>query len=211
LGSSRRKAQGHSGLAHSALLVHNSDDRHDPTLRGKVPKTGDTGTRKTFESGITKVSTVLRGCMTITAGQTVPEFSLPDQDGTTVTSTQLRGGWAVVYFYPKDDTPGCTAESCSFRDNFEAFTDAGAKVIGISSDSVESHKAFAQKHNLPFTLLADTNGAVRKQFGVTKTLGLLPGRVTYVIDPEGVVQKVFSSQFKPKKHIDEALATIAGS
>lgn len=149
--------------------------------------------------------------MTITAGQTVPEFSLPDQDGATVTSSQLRGAWSVVYFYPKDDTPGCTAESCSFRDNFEAFTDAGAKVIGISSDSVESHKAFAQKHRLPFTLLADTDGAVRKQFGVTKTLGLLPGRVTYVIDPDGVVRKVFSSQFKPKKHIDEALATITGS
>ena len=149
--------------------------------------------------------------MTITAGQTVPEFSLPDQDGATVSSSQLRGAWSVVYFYPKDDTPGCTAESCSFRDNFEAFTDAGAKVIGISSDSVESHKAFAQKHRLPFTLLADTDGAVRKQFGVTKTLGLLPGRVTYVIDPDGVVRKVFSSQFKPKKHIDEALATITGS
>ena len=96
-------------------------------------------------------------------------------------------------------------------DNFEAFTDAGAKVIGISSDSVESHKAFAQKHNLPFTLLADTDSAVRKQFGVSKTLGLLPGRVTYVIDPDGIVRKVFSSQFKPKKHIDEALAVITKS
>ena len=147
--------------------------------------------------------------MTVTEGQPVPEFSLPDQDGATVSSSQLRGGWSVVYFYPKDDTPGCTAESCSFRDNFEAFTDAGARVIGISSDSVESHKAFANKHALPFTLLADTNGEVRKQFGVGKTLGLLPGRVTYVIDPEGIVRKVFSSQFKPKKHIEEALAVIA--
>jgi peroxiredoxin Q/BCP len=173
--------------------------------------TGDTGAKKAGCDGITTVESVLRGCMTITEGQTVPEFSLSDQDGTTVTSAQLRGGWAVVYFYPKDDTPGCTAESCSFRDNFEAFTDAGAKVIGISSDSVESHKAFAQKHNLPFTLLADTDSAVRKQFGVSKTLGLLPGRVTYVIDPDGIVRKVFSSQFKPKKHIDEALAVISKS
>ncbi len=147
--------------------------------------------------------------MTVTEGQPVPEFSLLDQDGASVTSTQFRGRWTVVYFYPKDDTPGCTAESCSFRDNFEAFTDAGATVVGISSDSVESHKAFAQKHRLPFTLLADVDGEVRKQFGVGKTLGLLPGRVTYVIDPDGIVRKVFSSQFKPKKHIDEALAVIS--
>ena len=154
---------------------------------------------------------VIRECMTIIEGQPVPEFSLPDQDGTTITSAQLRGSWAVIYFYPKDDTPGCTAESCSFRDNFEAFTDAGAKVIGVSSDSVESHKAFAQKHNLPFTLLADTKSEVRKQFGVSKTLGLLPGRVTYVVDPNGIVRKVFSSQFKPKKHIDEALAVIGST
>jgi len=149
--------------------------------------------------------------MTIAEGHQLPAFSLPDQDGTTVASDQLRGNWTVIYFYPKDDTPGCTAESCSFRDNFEAFTDIGAKVIGISSDSVESHKAFAQKHNLPFTLLADTDGAVRKQFGVGKTLGILPGRVTYVVDPDGIVRKVFSSQFKPKKHIDEALAVIGKS
>ena len=211
LGSSRSEAQGHSGLTHSALLVHHSDDRHEPTLRGRIRPSGDTERGNASLVGITGIAAVLSGDMTITAGQTVPEFSLPDQDGTTVTSAQLRGGWAVVYFYPKDDTPGCTAESCSFRDNFEAFSDVGAKVIGISSDSVESHKAFAQKHNLPFTLLADTDGTVRKQFGVGRTLGLLPGRVTYVIDPEGIVQKVFSSQFKPKKHIDEALTTITGS
>jgi len=144
-------------------------------------------------------------------GTTAPDFTLPDQDGNDLTLSKLRGKWVVVYFYPKDDTPGCTAESCSFRDNFQSFTDAGATVIGISSDSVESHKAFRQKHNLPFTLLADTKGEVRKEFGVGKTLGLLPGRVTYVIDPEGVVRKEFSSQFKPKKHIDEALTVILAS
>jgi peroxiredoxin len=104
----------------------------------------------------------------------------------------------VVYFYPADDTPGCTAESCSFRDSHEDFVDAGAVVIGISGDSVESHKRFADKHNLPFTLLADADGAARGSWGVGKTLGLLPGRVTYVIDPEGVVRKVFSSQFRPR-------------
>jgi peroxiredoxin Q/BCP len=150
--------------------------------------------------------------MSATVGQPAPEFTLPDQDGGSVSLSSLKGGWVVVYFYPKDDTPGCTAESCSFRDSFEEFTDAGAKVVGISSDSVDSHKAFATKHNLPFTLLADTDGNVRKAFGVGKTLGLIPGRVTYVIDPEGVVRHKFSSQFKPKSHIDEALDVIkAGS
>jgi thioredoxin-dependent peroxiredoxin len=150
--------------------------------------------------------------MSATVGQPAPEFTLPDQNGGSVSLSSLKGGWVVVYFYPKDDTPGCTAESCSFRDSFEEFTDAGAKVVGISSDSVESHKAFATKHNLPFTLLADTDGSVRKAFGVGKTLGLIPGRVTYVIDPEGVVRHKFSSQFKPKSHIDEALDVIkAGS
>lgn len=150
--------------------------------------------------------------MSATVGQPAPEFTLTDQDGASVSLASLNGGWVVVYFYPKDDTPGCTAESCSFRDNFEDFTDAGAKVIGISSDSVESHKAFATKHSLPFTLLADTDGGVRKAWGVGKTLGLLPGRVTYVIDPEGVVRHKFSSQFKPKSHIEEALGVIrAGS
>ncbi len=146
--------------------------------------------------------------MTATAGEPAPDFTLPDQNGDSVTLSSFRGGWVVVYFYPQDDTPGCTAESCSFRDNFEDFTDAGATVIGVSSDSVESHKAFADKHRLPFTLLADEGGAVRKRYGVSKTLGLLPGRVTYVIDPEGVVRRRFSSQFKPKKHIGEALAVI---
>ncbi len=148
------------------------------------------------------------GTMTATVGQPAPDFTLPDQDGTNLSLDDLRGGWSVVYFYPADDTPGCTAEACSFRDSHEAFTDAGARVIGISGDSIEKHKAFAAKHSLPFTLLADTEGTVRDDWGVGKTLGLLPGRVTYVIDPEGVVRHKFSSQFKPKKHIDEALAVI---
>lgn len=147
--------------------------------------------------------------MTVTENSTAPAFTLSDQDGNEVSLVSLRGQWVVVYFYPKDDTPGCTAESCAFRDAHEAFTDAGVRVLGISSDDVASHRAFADKHRLPFTLLADTDGAVRRSFGVKRTLGLLPGRVTYVIDPDGIVRKVFSSQFKPKKHIDEALATIA--
>jgi peroxiredoxin Q/BCP len=146
--------------------------------------------------------------MTATVGHPAPDFELPDQDGRPVRLSELKGSWLVVYFYPADDTPGCTAESCSFRDSHEDFTDAGARVLGISADSPESHKAFAAKHRLPFTLLADEGGEVRKAWGVGKTVGILPGRVTYVIDPHGVVRHRFSSQFKPKKHIDEALGAI---
>jgi len=151
---------------------------------------------------------VLTKHMNATVGQPAPDFTLPDQDGNTVSLRDLHGGWSVVYFYPADDTPGCTAEACSFRDSFEEFTDAGARVIGVSSDSVEKHKAFATKYKLPFTLLADTEGTARQAWGVGKTMGLLPGRVTYVLDPEGVVRHKFSSQFKPKKHIGEALDVI---
>jgi thioredoxin-dependent peroxiredoxin len=146
----------------------------------------------------------------IREGDPAPDFTLPDQDGQSVTLSGLRGSWVVLYFYPADDTPGCTAESCSFRDSHEDFVDAGARVVGISGQGIDSHKKFADKHSLPFTLVADEGDKVRKQYGVTKTLGLLPGRVTYVIDPEGLVRNVFSSQFRPTKHIGEALATIRG-
>jgi thioredoxin-dependent peroxiredoxin len=147
----------------------------------------------------------------VTQGTVAPDFTLPDADGRDVQLSSLRGQWVVVYFYPKDDTPGCTAESCAFRDSHEDFVDVGATVIGISSDSVESHKAFAAKHNLPFTLLADTDGAVRKAWGVPKTLGLLAGRVTYVLDPSGTVRKVFNSQFRATAHIAEALDAITAA
>jgi peroxiredoxin Q/BCP len=146
--------------------------------------------------------------MSASVGQPAPEFRLPDQDGHEVALSSLRGRWAVVYFYPKDDTPGCTKEACSFRDSFEDFTDAGAVVVGISSDSVASHRAFVDKHGLPFTLLADEDGSVRRQWGVGRTLGLIPGRVTFVIDPDGVVRHSFSSQLKPTAHIAEALGVI---
>jgi thioredoxin-dependent peroxiredoxin len=141
-------------------------------------------------------------------GEQAADFVLPDQDGNSFRLSDLRGRWVVVYFYPADDTPGCTAESCSFRDSHEDFTDAGAAVVGISRDSVASHRKFADKHRLPFTLLADESGEVHDRYGVNKTLGLLPGRVTYVIAPDGAVRKVFSSQFRPTRHISEALEAI---
>jgi thioredoxin-dependent peroxiredoxin len=111
----------------------------------------------------------------------------------------------VLYFYPKDDTPGCTKEACGFKDDLEEFQKLDAEVIGISSDSVESHKSFAAKYDLAFTLLSDEGGKVRRLFGVPNTFGLFPGRVTYVIDKKGVVRNVFSSQLGVEKHVEEAL------
>ncbi len=147
--------------------------------------------------------------MAIQVGDAAPDFALPNQTGEQVTLSSFQGQKAVVlYFYPKDDTPGCTVESCSFRDSYEDFTAIGAEVIGISSDSPDSHRAFASKHNLPFTLVSDANSAVRKAYGVPATLGLLPGRVTYVIDREGVVRHIFNSQFNPKGHVAEAMGIL---
>lgn len=145
----------------------------------------------------------------IRTGDTAPAFSLPDQSGRTIALSDFKGHKTVVlYFYPKDDTPGCTVESCSFRDHYTAFQEAGAEVVGISSDDEASHRAFADKHRLPFSLLADAGGQVRKAYGVPKTLGLMQGRVTYVIDKQGVVRHVFNSQLNFTKHVDEALAVL---
>lgn len=142
-------------------------------------------------------------------GDRVPDFSLPSQSGEMVNIQDFVGKKAVVlYFYPKDDTPGCTAESCAFRDSYEVFQQAGAEVIGISGDSADSHHKFAAKHQLPFTLLSDAGNQVRKLFGVPSTLGLLPGRVTYIIDQQGIVRKIFNSQFNFKGHIEAALKTL---
>jgi len=147
----------------------------------------------------------------LSAGAPAPDFTLPDQDGASVSLGDFRGKKNVVlYFYPKDDTPGCTKESCAFRDQYTAFSDAGAEVLGVSSDSPASHKAFAQKHRLPFRLLSDAGGKLRSAFGVPATLGLLPGRVTYVIDKSGVIRHAFNSQLNPLQHVDEALGVLAG-
>ncbi|MBV9228536.1 MAG: peroxiredoxin [Chloroflexi bacterium] len=145
----------------------------------------------------------------VQVGDLAPDFSLPDKSGAAARLSDLLGKKAIVlYFYPKDNTPGCTTEACAFRDSYEAFKDAGAEVIGISSDSAASHEQFATKHRLPFILLSDADDAVRKRYGVPATFGLLPGRVTYIIDQQGVVRHIFSSQFTPEKHITEALKTL---
>jgi peroxiredoxin Q/BCP len=145
-------------------------------------------------------------------GDHLPDFALPDQNAVTVTRDELLArGPLVLFFYPKDDTPGCTQEVCAFRDAFEAFSDAGANVAGISSDDVTAHERFAQRHRLPFILLSDEGAKLRKKMNVPKTLGFVPGRVTYVIDREGVIRHIFSSQFEPERHIAEALAVLGAS
>ncbi len=149
------------------------------------------------------------GTSDVKMGDQAPDFALPDRNGKTVRLSDYRGKKAVVlYFYPKDDTPGCTKESCTFRDRYQDLQDAGAEVIGVSSDDEASHAKFAAKYRLPFVLLSDRGAAVRKQYGVPATLGLLPGRVTYVIDRQGVVRHVFNSQFNATQHVAEALEAL---
>jgi thioredoxin-dependent peroxiredoxin len=145
----------------------------------------------------------------ITVGDKAPDFTLPSQSGEQVRLHDRIGQRVVVlYFYPKDHTSGCTKEACAFRDSHEAFTEAGAEVIGVSSDSVDKHAGFAGKHNLPFTLLSDDGGKVRKAYGVPTTFGLIPGRVTYVIDREGTVRHVFNSQMNIDGHVKEAVDVV---
>jgi peroxiredoxin Q/BCP len=147
---------------------------------------------------------------TIVVGSSLPSFSLKDQNGQLFNINSVKGKKnLVIYFYPKDDTPGCTKEACSFRDQFEVFKQQDALIIGISGQSVESHLEFAKKHRLNYTLLSDEGNAVRKLFGVpTNLFGLIAGRVTYVINKEGKVVLVFNSQTNAEKHIDEALRIL---
>jgi peroxiredoxin Q/BCP len=143
-------------------------------------------------------------------GMPAPDFELPDQHGKAVRLSQYRGKRpVVVYFYPKDDTTGCTIEACKFRDDFEKFRVTGAEIIGISDDSPESHARFAAKYSLPFTLLSDPGGRVRKLYGVKKTMGVIPGRVTFVIDRKGTICHQFSSLSSPARHVEEALVALA--
>jgi len=145
----------------------------------------------------------------IKEGAKAPDFTLPSQDGSMVSLSQFAGTKSVVlFFYPKDESYGCTKEACSFRDNYEVFKDAGAEVIGISADDEASHKSFASNHKLPFILLSDKDRKVVGLYKVGKTMGLIPGRVTFVIDKNGIIQKIFSSQFSFQKHIDEALSIL---
>ena len=145
----------------------------------------------------------------IQVGDKAPDFTLVSQSGERVRlHDRLADRVVVLYFYPKDETRGCTAEACAFRDSHEVFAEAGAEVIGISSDSAGKHAAFADHYKLPFTLLSDEGGRVRKSYGVPPMFGLIPGRVTYVIDRAGTVRHVFNSMTNIGQHVGDALAMV---
>ena len=147
--------------------------------------------------------------MALQVGDKIPNFTAKDSSGNDFLSSSVIGIKPVVfYFYPKDNTPGCTAQACSFRDQYEDFKDLGAEVIGISSDSVQSHEKFVKRYKLPFLLLSDNDKKLRNLFGVkTSLFGFLPGRVTYVADNNGVIQLIFDS-LVATSHIPRALKII---
>ena len=139
------------------------------------------------------------------SGDRAPLIALQDQNGVERRSDQLAGKALVLFFYPKDDTPGCTMEACAFRDSYADLQALGAEVWGVSGDNASSHQRFADRHNLPYPLLVDQNNQLRKAFGVPGVLGLLPGRVTYVIDASGVVRHLFNNLLDGPAHRREAL------
>ena len=129
--------------------------------------------------------------------------------GDNVTLSEFLGKKNIVlYFYPKDETAGCTKEACSFRDSYEELTNLGAEVLGVSGQSVESHQSFATHYGLPFILLSDEGNKVRELYGVPSSMGIVPGRVTYIIDKKGVVRHMFNSQTQAKRHVEEAKKTL---
>lgn len=145
----------------------------------------------------------------IEVGDKVPHFRLYNQEEKIIDITNYLGKPMIIYFYPKNNTPGCTKEACAFRDEYHRFSKAGITVFGISTDSVESHKKFKTKYRLPFDLLSDKNNQVRKAFGVPSDLfGLIPGRVTYIIDAKGVVRHLIDNQMNIGKHIEESLRSL---
>jgi thioredoxin-dependent peroxiredoxin len=142
-------------------------------------------------------------------GDKAPTFTAEAHTGQTIRLDDYLGKQAVVvYFYPKDNTPICTTEACGFRDAYEDFVKAGAVVIGVSADSLDRHRDFAAKRNLPFLLVSDADGALRRAFGVSNTWGIFPGRVTFVIDREGTVRHVLSAQWSGTRHVQEALDVL---
>jgi peroxiredoxin Q/BCP len=141
----------------------------------------------------------------VLVGDPAPDFTLADQHGELIELRRFRGRTVILYFYPRDHTVVCTTQACDFRDSYEIFQQADAEILGISSDTSASHAMFADQHGLPFTLLSDPGGLVRARYGVPRLLGLLPGRVTYVIDKQGVVRQIIRSAFSTGRHIREAL------
>jgi peroxiredoxin Q/BCP len=146
--------------------------------------------------------------MGLAVGDRAPLIALNDQNGVERRSDQLAGRALVLFFYPKDETPGCTAEACAFRDSYADLQTLGAEVWGVSGDDAASHQRFASRHNLPYPLLVDRGNQLRKAFGVPGVLGLLPGRVTYVIDRDGVIQHRFNNLLDGAAHRNEARAAL---
>jgi peroxiredoxin Q/BCP len=144
-----------------------------------------------------------------TVGQPAPEFELSDQNGQLHSLEDYRDQWVVLYFYPKDQTPGCTTEACAFRDNIIAFREINAQILGVSLDDAESHQKFAEKHSLPFPLLADIEGKASEAYGVkTKMLGMtIAKRQTFLIDPQGKLAKHYE-KVKPSTHSQQVLADL---
>ncbi len=146
-------------------------------------------------------------------GEQAPDFELPDQTGKIHKLSDYRGRWVLLYFYPKDDTPGCTAEACTIRDNYSKFTDAGIVVLGVSVDSVKSHDKFADKYQLPFTILADEQKEVVQKYGAWREKNMMgrkymgTERVSFVVDPTGKIVKTYE-KVKPAEHADEVLADV---
>ena len=145
--------------------------------------------------------------MKLKIGDQIPLFSLNDQNGNIRTSHKLKKS-LVLFFYPKDDTPGCTIEACGFRDKYDLFKILGAEVWGISNGSIKSHLGFANKNKLQYPLLCDKNNILRNQFGVPKKLGFIEGRVTYIINSEGIIKHIFEDLLNGPAHIKEAIKAL---
>jgi len=145
----------------------------------------------------------------MTVGAVAPDFSLVDQNGTTRTLARFRNRWVVLYFYPKDDTPGCTQEACRFRDDLPALRKLDAEVLGVSVDNPESHARFSGKHGLPFPLLADTDGKVARQYGALWSLAFIrfAKRHTFIIDPQGKIAKIYR-QVRSETHSQEVIEDL---
>ncbi len=148
-----------------------------------------------------------RRSMPLKPGDKAPEINLLDHEGN-VRSNKIQNNTLVVFFYPKDDTPGCTAEACGFRDNYDLFKVFGAEVWGVSGDNQESHSKFSKRNKLPFPLLVDKNNKLRKAFGVPNVVGLIPGRVTYIIDSKGVIRHIFNNLLNGPAHVNNALMVL---
>lgn len=142
-------------------------------------------------------------------GDPAPRFRLPSSTGSSVSLDDFLGKKnLVLYFYPKDNSPGCTREACSFRDSHSAFKELNAEVVGISGDGQATHERFARTEHLPFILLSDSDGTMRRAYGVKRTLGVIPGRVTFVIDKQGIIRRIYSAQLRSERHVTEALTVL---